>query len=118
MSEHLNVRLEAIAERASRATEGPWARFETHQADNFVVGPRGFIREDIVSGPTYERSNAEFIAHARTDVPTLVAALRAVLNACNTYEKTQAIYRIEMGQREIIRVVRAEIEAALGEVAS
>lgn len=45
----------------------------------------------------------------------MLAALRAVLDACSTYEKTQAIYRIEMGQREIIRVVRAEISAALGE---
>lgn len=57
-----------------------------------------------------------------TDVPELVeavrrrdAAIRAILDACSTYEKTQAIYGIEMGQREIIRVVRAEITAALGE---
>ena len=60
-------------------------------------------------------NDAEFCPTARTDVPTLVAALRAVLAACDTYEKTQGIYRIEMGQREIIRVVRAEIEAALKE---
>ena len=49
------------------------------------------------------------------DAPAMLAALRAVLDACSTYEKTQAIYRIEMGQREIIRVVRAEIDAVLGE---
>lgn len=49
------------------------------------------------------------------DWDDLAAALRAVLGACSTYEKKQAIYGIEMGQREIIRVVRAEIAAALGE---
>lgn len=71
-------RLDEIQARADQATEGPWSRFETVMADTFVVGPRGFIREDIVSGPTYERENAEFIAHARTDVPALVAAVRKV----------------------------------------
>lgn len=80
-------RLAEIQARADKATDGPWSRFETVMADTFVVGPRGFIREDIVSGPTYERENAEFIAHARADVPWLVeqvskrdAALRAVLD--------------------------------------
>lgn len=80
-------RLDEIQGRADKATDGPWSRFETMMADTFVVGPRGFIREDIVSGPTYERENAEFIAHARTDVPWLIdqvrkrdAALRAVLD--------------------------------------
>lgn len=73
-------RLDEIQARADKATDGPWSRFETMMADTFVVGPRGFIREDIVSGPTYERENAEFIAHARTDVPALVGALRAVLD--------------------------------------
>ena len=57
----------------------------------------------------------DILAESAIDVPVLVAALRAVLAACDTYEKTQGIYRIEMGQREIIRVVRAEIEAALKE---
>lgn len=52
------------------------------------------------------------------DAPAMLAALRAVLDACSTYEKTRATYLIEIGQREVIRVVRAEIEAALGGVAS
>ena len=120
-------RLDEIQARADKATEGPW---ETRLFDGLpgkkVVGKRE--PSDLGRGPIVlmqpifctEQSadNAEFIAHARADVPRLVAALRAVLDACSTYEKTQAIYRIEMGQREIIRVVRAEIEAAFGEVAS
>ena len=51
-----------------------------------------------------------------TDVPALVAAVHRVLAACESYERAQGLYRVEVGQREIIRAVRAEINAALGEV--
>lgn len=109
-------RLDEIRTRADAATDGPWEYPENllglKNTTVFVADRSDGVA--LVKSP----ATAEFIAHARTDVPALVAALRAVLNACSTYEKTQAIYRIEMGQREIIRVVRAEVEAALGEVAS
>jgi hypothetical protein len=68
--------LDAITARANAAAPGPWARYETFHADTFVVDPRGFLREGIVCGATYERDNAEFIAHAREDVPALVAEVR------------------------------------------
>ena len=127
-------RLDEIQARADAATDGPWeARHragldwlsQSPHVDNDGHEPGSSVgladAVDPLWGSLWPSRNAnadaEFIAHARADVPALVAALRAVLDACSTYEKTQAIYRIEMGQREIIRVVRAEIEAALREVA-
>lgn len=70
--------LDAIEARAEAATEGPWLNVglvvwstTTHEdvADTVVepVNPQ-------------QLANADFIAHARTDVPALVAALRAVLD--------------------------------------
>ena len=89
-------RLDEIQARAEKAEEVLGIYLEDWYLSEDVV-------EDVMHGI------------AAADVPALVAALRAVLAACDTYEKTQGIYRIEMGQREIIRVVRAEIEAALKE---
>lgn len=69
-------RLRQIKERAARATKGPWR-----------VGPhRGFGEEHDVEGPDgqelsgvrgmfYYRADAEFVAHAREDIPALVESL-------------------------------------------
>lgn len=69
--------LDAIEARATAATAGPWHWGDgdmCHMAGN-TIGP------EINHVAAYAESpgDAEFIAHARTDVPALVAALRAVL---------------------------------------
>ena len=69
-------RLDEIEARANAATEGPWMGIR--YPDGFlgrVIGGNGFgVAEDFP-----DDADAEFIAHARTDVPALVAALRGVL---------------------------------------
>ena len=87
-------RLNEIEARANAATEGPWAPWKDqdgakHMQGLLMVGnadaviPEGEMWvEDVDINPvahTYTPSDREFIAHARTDVPALVAALRAVL---------------------------------------
>ena len=63
-------RLDQIEARANAATEGPW---EAHGSlITSLTGPGGEVAE--ASG-----QDTEFIAHARTDVPDMAAALRAVL---------------------------------------
>ena len=83
-------RLNEIEARANAATEGPWTPDEYTEVD-----PDGFYELARVIAPDPDgddwcaigvvhtgilRPDAEFIAHARTDVPALVAALRAVLD--------------------------------------
>lgn len=90
-------RLDDIKARAEAATDGPWKwdnrrvptlngmagsrdvyRYETEviEADhNGECGCRSACQLDLTVGP----ADAEFIAHARTDVPALVAAVEAVL---------------------------------------
>ena len=76
-------RLDEIEARANAATEGPW---EAGERCVFTLDGAPVVSDDVVH---YERGmagegvchgeDAEFIAHARADVPALVAALRAVL---------------------------------------
>ena len=73
-------RLAEIEARIEAATEGPW---EANSCDVETVPPFDLHRFDAM-GLTVARcvqdvTDAAFIAHARTDLPATVAALRAVL---------------------------------------
>ena len=85
-------RLDEIEARATAATEGPWKvkpyggrREESDdEIDSFVGPSEATIVEQLGCdccdvGLEVSSTDAEFIAHARQDVPALVAALRAVL---------------------------------------
>ena len=86
----LTAALAAIRARADAATEGPWewegeAGEDRLQFDNSLIACRG--TEDPVLcawghdayGIDVGKADAEFIAHARTDLPALLAAVEAVL---------------------------------------
>ena len=84
-------RLNEIEARANAATEGPWewegeAKAEWELGANSLV-PSRRPDDPVLYGYGYDASgievktpaDAELIAHARTDVPDMAAALRAVL---------------------------------------
>lgn len=83
-------RLAQIEARANAATEGPWESDEYTEIDpdgfyelSRVIAPDPDDGEDYAIGVVHVgilRNDAAFIAHARTDMPDLVAALRAVLD--------------------------------------
>lgn len=68
--------LEAIKARAAAATKGPW------RADPGGCAPYVDAPSDDIATNVYEMDDARFIAHAREDVPRLVAALEAVEALC------------------------------------
>ena len=68
--------LAEIEERAAKATEGRWI-FQKAWATSDILDDTG---ADIASN--VERRNADFVAHARQDVPALVEEVRR-LNAEN-----------------------------------
>lgn len=78
--------LAAIRERAQAATEGPWWGGGSNRRRD-AVGLVGRLSDRgtgnaiaVLAGVGMDRvADAEFIAHARTDVPALVGALEAVL---------------------------------------
>ena len=69
-------KLDQIEARANAATEGPW-----FVSDGSIWVDRGDGNADGITGPLapWCFGEADFVAHARTDVPALVAALQAVL---------------------------------------
>lgn len=74
MTEQLD--LDVIEQRANDATPGPWERWHDPVAlvDRFVAGfPINTIQDSVGQ---FSAADAEFIAHARTDVPALVAEIR------------------------------------------
>lgn len=73
-------RLAEIEERASRATPGPW---EIQGGGGIRMdGSRDYYGVRIGNShfyPIANRTNADFIAHSREDIPILCAALRQAL---------------------------------------
>jgi hypothetical protein len=64
--------------RTNAATDGPWER---------QSGPFDYVTNGHVSiGREHTTPDAEFIAHARTDLPAATAALRAVLDLLDQVE--------------------------------
>lgn len=83
--------LAAIAARANAATEGPWipskadGSWGVHYPGNVCAGPRPQI---ITTGAN--SANTQFIAHAREDIPALLAVLR---DRNNTIAKVRAVHQ-------------------------
>lgn len=90
MSAMTPERLDEIRERVEAATEGPWRSHDFGHAgeeepSSVVVHVGGFDHSDLLTHDTetavawmprwdrQESDNATFIAHARTDVPDLLA---------------------------------------------
>jgi hypothetical protein len=94
MSEHITPeRIAEIKARCEAATEGPWVvedwGDETYPSPSIVappstcIPPRGYPCEDLGNRIIYDEDgdcsddDINFIAHARADVPDLLAALEA-----------------------------------------
>lgn len=99
--------LDAIEARANTATPGPWAVSEDYSD---VLAPDG---SQLASywNPTSETENGEFIAHAREDVPALLAEVRrlraqvaAVTDLCDQQEMAARMF--ELPTPEWITAVR------------
>lgn len=65
------------------------------QADTFVYGPRGILRDDIIAGPTYNRENAHLIANAPTWLAELLAEVDRLTSAVHMYADKLAEHECE-----------------------
>lgn len=99
--------LRQIEERANAATPGPW-RVLKEERDHFidtVCCKTPIVREDVTF-----IEDAEFIAHARTDIPALITALREAWDVCTVYER---FYRETRNRAEAAEARVRELEAAI-----
>lgn len=95
-----------IAERASHATQGPWTRKKPERdASGFYngVGVAGTAGRQMVYAPlggSFPSADCDFIAHARTDIPALLAT-------CDALEAERDAERALTAQmREAMRAVQ------------
>ncbi|KKL63833.1 hypothetical protein LCGC14_2171140 [marine sediment metagenome] len=70
--------LDKIKERTQAATEGPWTVFFDEALGYGIINPTWEVKY-------IPYADAEFIAHARTDIPWLVERLGEVEKAVRTY---------------------------------
>lgn len=87
----MSDRLKEIAERAKRATPGPWRRGQMPEWESWmIVSESAFdpgdeedptpIHRPIVDSEYTAPSDAEFIAAAREDIPWLLAEVERLRN--------------------------------------
>ena len=112
-------RLDAAQARSDAATDGPW-RVE---ADRAHIVYDSLASAIPVAVATANGASSSFIAAARSDVPVMVAALRAVLerhhglHLCDGtwYAGDDESYKGTIARRQPCPTVR-DIDAALGTV--
>jgi hypothetical protein len=83
--------LEAIRKRAEAATQGPWFDSETVYVVSNVSGDSIEWDADFIA-ETQEQSDAEFIAHAREDVPKLLAEIERLQGVIRTKDLIIKLY--------------------------
>lgn len=103
-------RLNEIEARANAATRGlwGWAVSADRRWAEVTAMP-----DAIAVSRSADDDDADFIAHARTDVPVLVAALRAVLRVCDATEATPVPGIVITGAHVSTTNIRRAIEEAL-----
>lgn len=79
----ISEELDALQARADAATKGPWVEFhengEPGELEAFNCAPAtGAFLIEYGADRDQQQRDSNFIAHAREDVPKLVAALKAV----------------------------------------
>ena len=119
-------RLAQIKARADAATEGPWAYggknrittpvIDVDEADWGGEGLSGYAIHAQQDTGAWRYADAAFMAHARTDVPALVAALRAVLDLADYWATQSTDYDEDTEQqiddgKAIVRAIEEALDA-------
>jgi len=108
-------RFDEIKARADGATEGPWVR-DMHSPDMsgrsgwYIRGPRKLGLRSMVLNSRMLPGDAEFIEHAREDVPWLVERVRELIGAISW--DTTCLNCASLLDSNYDQYVRAEIAAA------
>lgn len=90
-------RLDEIKERCEQAAPGPW-RVEAHDGDNappwiLCDALRFAMAELVADAPTHD-----FLAHAREDIPYLLAALTDAVQRIQEKQRTIDLINAELGR--------------------
>lgn len=73
--------------RANASTTGPWVASLDHNEWPKIIGVKGHCEGCVGWLAPYLDEDAEFIAHARTDVPELAIRLKTAIEIIKTQHK-------------------------------
>lgn len=108
--------LAEIEARANAATPGPWETHVTYCVITLRYGDDGYLVADCGASesPDCCEGNAPFIAHARTDVPALVAEVRRLTAEVERLEAMvprwvnvgtdRAVWRLRVAGQDVVIV--------------
>lgn len=119
--------LALIKARVNAATEEPWrvgadreywAKEPSPQFGQLLVGTTTMVEGPImlVAEINSQRADAEFIAHARSDIPRLLAFAEAVINWDGSPEIDDACFAVEIAITR--QAIRRLAEQHLGTIAA
>lgn len=119
--------LQAIKERVEKATPGPWG-FDKGKKEHMDRRPaviEVFVEEEnewFISGDISDLKDAEFIAHAREDIPALIAEVERLQKALKTTDADLYVYKDlynEMTDKsiELIKFLQTRISKGWGKKA-
>lgn len=133
MTDPIMQKLDEMQALCDAATEGPWRRHSfglagEDEPSSIVTHTGEFVWGDVCEGrflfstpgaDSQEWDDAEFIASARTDMPRLIAALKAVLELTNEAEEERraagpAWDMRQDGAAALADCIEQAIEEALG----
>lgn len=119
---------DAIKERVEKATDGPWMfdKGLTERGDRrpAVITHFGEDGDEYIHGDVADINDAEFIAHAREDVPALVGCIAGLhelrkddfLVLCAAKDEVRANQREIEQLREMLRGTRKTVRQKVSEV--
>ncbi|MGE7271417.1 hypothetical protein ACQKK5_08155 [Brevibacillus panacihumi] len=93
--------LAATRERAERATEGPWRVVP----DTIGGIPIFDVRDRLDRSLVHTVEDAEFIAHARTDIPALLTEITRLRTALSEMAEYEAPYGLDAQGYEVLRIM-------------
>ena len=110
--------LNAISDRAESASPGPWEVYAGLAYDKKThtrgVSQVGDTDEAIFEDRYVPPNDAEFIAAARTDIPRLVAALRAVLaESRDDFYRCEPVTTTDIAINAAVDMLSDEIEQVI-----
>lgn len=109
--------LDEMQARCDAATPGPWKLKPVDDHKRIIFGPNGNswgtdVGEIDSDDADYDEAmrTAEFVSHARTDMPRLIAALRVAMEALDGIESGANSFPPHRSAREALARVAAILE--------
>ena len=111
----MSIDLEAIRRRADAATSGPWGEGGATVYDEQLIP----ICRCMATRDRYkdERQNADFIAHAREDIPALLAEVERLTNICKAQKASCSLVKTveAAGLKDKVEQLTAQIASVTAE---